>query len=150
VTLLTKQAAPGSIYIAVFRVPHGCSGAATTAIRIQIPTGVFAVEPQRKANWMLDVKTGKYAATFVNRGVNLTEGVTEVRWSGGSFPDASYDEFVLSVSLADSLKTGAMLYFPVVQECVGGAVVRWIQIPTGGKVGDDYKTPAPSLKLVAE
>ncbi|TIM61759.1 MAG: DUF1775 domain-containing protein, partial [Mesorhizobium sp.] len=37
ITLETQEAAVGSTYKAVLRVPHGCEGKATTAVRVQIP-----------------------------------------------------------------------------------------------------------------
>ena len=39
-----KQAAVGADYRAVFVVPHGCAGSATTKLRVQIPEGVIATE----------------------------------------------------------------------------------------------------------
>jgi uncharacterized protein YcnI len=146
ITLLTKTASVGSSYMAVLRVPHGCEGAAMTAIRVQIPKGVYGVKPQPKAGWTLEVISGKYPMPFTHKGAQMTEGVTQVSWTGGNLPDAYYDEFVLSTSLADSLTAGP-LYFPVVQECEGGKVDRWIEIPAAGKVADDYKTPAPAVVL---
>jgi uncharacterized protein YcnI len=147
ITLAAKTATVGSGYMAVLRVPHGCDGAATTAIRVQIPTGVYGVKPQPKAGWKLEVSSGKYQVPFTNKGSQLAEGVTQVSWTGGNLLDAYYDEFVLSTSLADSLTPGSPLYFPVVQECEGGKADRWIEIPAAGKVADDYKNPAPSLTL---
>ncbi|MFM8531053.1 MAG: DUF1775 domain-containing protein, partial [Ilumatobacteraceae bacterium] len=46
-------AASSSARIA-FRVPHGCDGAATDTVEIQIPEGVFSVEPQAKSGWTVD------------------------------------------------------------------------------------------------
>jgi uncharacterized protein YcnI len=146
ITLANKQTAAGTGYLATFKVPHGCAGSATTAIRIQIPAGVYGVKPMPKAGWKLEVKTGKYAEPFTNKGQTLTEGVTEVSWTGGNLPDAYYDEFTLSTSLADSLAKNSTIYFPVVQECEKG-VDRWIEIPAAGKVADDYANPAPGLKI---
>jgi uncharacterized protein YcnI len=149
ITLLTRTATVGASYMAVLRVPHGCEGAATTAVRVQIPTGVYNVKPQPKAGWKLEISTGKYPMPFTHRGNPLTDGVTQVSWTGGNLLDAYYDEFVLSTSLADSLVPNTTLYFPVVQECEGGKVDRWIEIPVAGRSADDYKTPAPGVALVA-
>lgn len=43
VTLDRREAATRTTTKAVFRVPHGCAGAATTKLRIQIPQGVTEV-----------------------------------------------------------------------------------------------------------
>src|SRR3954466_3554495 len=81
ITLATKTAAVRGSYMAILRVPHGCDGAATTAIRVQIPAGVYGVKPQPKAGWKIEIATGKYAAPFNNRGTALSEGVTQVSWT---------------------------------------------------------------------
>jgi len=48
VTLEQRQAAVGAAYKAVFRVPHGCDGSPTIAIRVRIPEGVLDVKPMPK------------------------------------------------------------------------------------------------------
>jgi uncharacterized protein YcnI len=148
VTLETGEAPVGSPYKAVFRVPHGCDGKATTAIRVQVPEGVIAAKPMPKPGWKLDKVKGKYARAYDYYGTPVGEGVKEVDWSGGSLADDEYDEFVLRAMLTPDLPVGKMLYFPVVQECEGGAVERWIQIPAAGQSEDDLETPAPGIKLL--
>ncbi len=138
----------GAPYKAVLRVPHGCEGTATTSIRVRIPDGMIAVKPMPKPGWTVDTVTGKYAKTYSYfHGAKLSEGVTEVRFSGGSLPDAFYDEFVFAGFLADDLAPGKVLYFPVVQECEKG-VHRWIEIPDPGKSSHDLAEPAPALRLL--
>jgi periplasmic copper chaperone A len=148
VTLETREAPVGAPYKAVLRVPHGCDGAATTALRVRIPEGMIAVKPMPKPGWKIDTVSGKYPKTYsFFHGAKLSEGVTEVSFSGGSLPDAYYDEFVITGFIAGDLEPGTMLYFPVVQECEKG-VHRWIEIPAAGKSPGDYPEPAPGLKLV--
>ena len=106
ITLLTKSTPVGSTYMAVFRVPHGCDGAATTAVRIQIPTGVYGVKPEPKPGWKVTVTNGKFEVPFTNKGTQLTSGVTEIDFTGGNLPDADYDEFTLYTTLADSVCGG--------------------------------------------
>ena len=135
-TLETNEARIGGTYKAVLRVPHGCDGTATTAIRIKIPDGVIAVKPMPKPGWTLDTKSGPYGKTYTHfHNAKLSEGVTEVTWSGGKLPDAHYDEFVFTSFLARDLEPGKILYFPVVQECEKG-VHRWIEVPAAGQSGD--------------
>jgi periplasmic copper chaperone A len=148
ITLETREAPVGAPYKAVLRVPHGCDGAATTALRVRIPEGMIAVKPMPKPGWKIDTVSGKYSKTYsFFHGAKLSEGVTEVSFSGGSLPDAYYDEFVVTGFIAGDLQPGTMLYFPVVQECEKG-VHRWIEIPAAGKSPGDYPEPAPGLKLV--
>jgi uncharacterized protein YcnI len=149
VTLETPQATIGASYKAVLRVPHGCDGSATTAIRIRIPAGIIAVKPMPKSGWKLDTVSAPYAKPATLRGAKVSEGVTEIAWSGGKLPDAYYDEFVFTSAIAEELEAGQTVYFPVVQECEKG-VHRWIEIPAGGAHGNHSESaePAPGLRLL--
>jgi uncharacterized protein YcnI len=122
ITLENQQAPIGGSYKAVMRVPHGCDGSATTTIRIRIPEGFLTVKPMPKPGWKLDTVSGKYPRSYSLQGAKVSEGVTEVRWSGGNLPDAFYDEFVFTGAIANELEPGKMLYFPVVQECEKGFI----------------------------
>jgi uncharacterized protein YcnI len=144
VTLEQNQATVGTSYKAVLRVPHGCDGSATTAIRVRIPEGALDVKPMPKPGWTVTIIKGKYAGTHSLHHAQVSEGVTEVDWSGGKLPDEYYDEFVFQSYLASDLEAGQMLYFPVVQECEKG-VHKWIEAPTPGSNNPE---PAPGLKLV--
>ncbi|MFC3205784.1 YcnI family copper-binding membrane protein [Aquamicrobium soli] len=146
VTFETQTAAVGSTYKAVLRIPHGCEGKPTTAIRVKIPEGFIAVKPMPKPGWKLEAVKGSYAKAYTLWGETVKEGVTEVGWSGGSLPDEFYDEFVFRGTLASDLPAGETLFFPVVQECEG-AVERWIEIPAAGQGEDALEMPAPGLKL---
>ena len=123
VTLETQEAPVGAAYKAVLRVPHGCDGSATTAIRMRIPDGVIGVKPMPKAGWKLDTVNGKYPKPVTLNGAKISEGVTEVAWSGGKLPDAFYDEFVFTGTLADELEAGETHLFQ------GGAGVRERRAP---------------------
>ncbi len=90
-TLEQSEAKVGSSYKAVLRVPHGCEGKPTTTVRIQVPEGVIGVKPQPKPGWTLATTRGKYAKAYDFYGHQLTEGVKEIVWSGGSLPDDFYD-----------------------------------------------------------
>jgi len=143
---LEAAAAPIGTYKAVLRVPHGCEGEATRKLRVQIPEGMIAVKPMPKAGWELETVTGKYAKSYDNYGTPVTEGVTEIDWTG-DLPDAFYDEFVFRGTLTDSLTPGTVIYFPVVQECAT-KTERWIEIPAAGQDPESLETPAPALKLL--
>ncbi len=49
ISLAAGEARASTSYKAVFQVPHGCDGAATQSIRVQIPEGVIGVKPMPKA-----------------------------------------------------------------------------------------------------
>lgn len=145
ITLEQKQAAAGSYYKAVLQVPHGCKGAATTAIRVRVPEGVISAKPQPKPGWALKISRTKLAKPVEGgHGRMLSERVSEIAWSGGSLPDEEFDEFRIVMRLPD--QPGTAMYLPVVQEC-GATVQRWIEVPEPGKPGAVPEFPAPVLQL---
>lgn len=146
ITIETQQAVAGTYYKAVLRIGHGCEGTPTHTIRVRIPDGMVAVKPMPKHGWQLKTTIGKLAEPISDgHGGQITEGVREITWSGGKLLDEHYDEFVFRGRLPD--KPGEVLHIPVVQECEKG-IHRWIEIPAPGKSADDYKEPAPALKLL--
>lgn len=142
VTLEVPQAAVGSTYKAVLRIPHGCGTEATNTVRVQIPEGFYNVKPMPKAGWTLETVTGAYAQPYDNHGAQLTEGVTEIVWSGGDLPNEWYDEFVFRGTFAGTLEPGNF-YFPTIQQCANGEEA-WIDV-SGDENAD---MPAPSVELV--
>jgi uncharacterized protein YcnI len=151
VTLENGEAMTDSYYKATFTVPHGCNGAPTTKVRVQIPDGVGSIKPQPRSGWKLAVVKEKLATPLDNgHGGKITEAIREVSWSGGPLPDEQFEEFKIQMKLPDSPNT--TLYFPVVQECRGdrgkaGGINRWIEIPAAGQSSHSLKLPAPGLKL---
>ncbi|MCP8937348.1 YcnI family protein [Alsobacter sp. SYSU M60028] len=146
-TLESGEATIGSAYKGVVRIGHGCDGAATLKVRVRIPDGLVGVKPMPKPGWTLETVKGPYATPYTNHGATGTEGVREISWTG-KLLDENYDEFVFRGTVADSLKPGAKLYVPIVQECEGGKADRWIEIPAEGKSSHDLKSPAPAVKLL--
>ncbi len=141
VTLDTREApALGYVRLAI-RVPHGCDGAATTAIRMQVPGGVTAVKAQPKPGWTLTLAADEAAP----KGHDSSPPVHEIAWRGGPLPDAYYEEFLIRVRLPDG--PGQTVYFPFVQECEGGRTVRWIEKPAPGQTYEDLRAPAFPVKL---
>jgi periplasmic copper chaperone A len=146
VTVNPREAPAGGFARLDFRVSHGCDGSPTTAIRIQIPSGVVSVVPQNKPGWTVDLVTGPLEEPYDDHGQLVTDGVIEVAWTGGNLPDGLFEDFGLSVRLPD--RAGETLYFPVLQECESGSYA-WIQIPAEGEDAHDLAEPAPALRLVA-
>eukprot|EP01037_Dinobryon_pediforme_P011626 gene11626-11721_t len=146
ITLEKSESLPKSGYKAVFRVPHGCEGSTTTAIKITIPEGVIAAKPMPKAGWTLAMTKGPYANSYKQYGETVTSGVKEITWSGGSLPDDEYDEFTVSTYLTEALAAGSAVYFPVVQTCEKG-VANWVGVPKDGQAATGE--PAPSVKIIA-
>lgn len=146
VTLETREATLGAPYKAVFKVGHGCNGSPTTRLRVRLPDGVIAAKPMPKPGWQIEIESGPYDKAYAFfHGATLKEGVKTITWTG-KLDDKFYDEFVVSVFIADSLKAGDTLYFPVVQDCETG-VYRWIETPKAGASSHDLKEPAPGVLL---
>lgn len=145
VTVQPADAPADSYAHLVFTVPHGCSGSATTAVRIKLPDGILSAKPQMKPNWSVEIKSRKLEAPVQGpHGKSITDVVDEVAWRGGPLPDNLYDTFGLIVRLPE--KAEQNLYFPVVQECEQG-VERWIEIPSAGLDSEKLRAPAPVVRL---
>ena len=143
VTLDTAQA-PALAYVRIaIRVPHGCEGAGTVALRLQIPDGVTSVKPMVKAGWSisLDRADGTPASAH-----DATPVVREVAWRGGPLPDEFYDEFVLRIRMPDT--PNETIWFPCVQECEGGKVSRWIERPAEGLSIEQLRFPAYPVRIL--
>ena len=135
------SAVVGATFRATLVVAHGCSGAATTQVRVQIPEGFYNVRPMPKPGWQVDVVTGAYEHPFASHGTTLTEGVKEIKWSGGQLPDSQFDEFVFRGTFGADLEAGTKFYFPVLQQC-GDKEDAWIDTS-----GGEAEFPAPSVEL---
>lgn len=147
-SLEAKSAPPGT-YKAVFGVPHGCKGSPTTKVTITIPEGIIGVKPMPKPGWTVSVTKGPYARTYdYFHGMKLSDGVTEVVWSGGQLDDGHFDEFTLVGFISDAFKAGDGVYFPARQDCIEGNV-SWTEIPAVGTDPHALKSPAPSLRILA-
>ncbi len=137
--------APANAYLkADFRVPHGCAGSPTVGLTVKIPSGVVSVKPEHIAGWDVQVTAGPLDEPYVDDGETITEGVTEISWTGGNLPDEQYQDFGISMKLPD--KAGETIYFPTVQTCDSGEVA-WIEIPEAGE--DEPEHPAPAIVLTA-
>ena len=151
VTLETQQAVAGTYYKAVLRVGHGCDGSPMIRMRVRVPDGAVAVKPMPKPGWEVATVKGKLAQPYDDgHGNKITEGITEIVWSGGKLLDEHYDEFAFRMRLPATPNVTA--YVPVVQECEKG-VHRWIEIPAAGAHeghGAGSSEPAPGLRLLAK
>src|SRR5262245_24087747 len=82
VTLETQQAAIGSTYKAVLRVPHGCKESPTIAIRLLIPDGFTGIKAMPKPGWKLEMIRDDSKKVTGDHGTSSSP-VKEVSWSGG-------------------------------------------------------------------
>ncbi|MFC7475755.1 YcnI family protein [Dankookia sp. GCM10030260] len=146
ITLDPASAPAGSYVRAALRVPHGCNGAATTRISLDLPEGIYAAKPMPKPGWRLTIERRRLAqAVRSPHGRELEEEVGRITWEGGPLPDAQYEEFVVLLQAPN--EPGGMLYLPVSQGCEGGQSDNWVEKPAPGQHPHDLSRPAPALRL---
>jgi uncharacterized protein YcnI len=146
ITFENKEVKPGATVKFVLRVPHGCDGAATTAVRIALPASLSEAKPQPKPGWTLSLVTEDVQNASATQGHDHggAGNLKEIAWTGGRLEDAHYDEFVFRAAVSKT--ASGRIFVPVVQQCDGGTA-RWIEIPTDGGSVDDLKYPAPSVRV---
>jgi periplasmic copper chaperone A len=136
------------------RVPHGCDGAATTALAVQIPAGVTSVKPKLMPGWTIDVVSTPPVLPSMAPGASFTDEqldamnapvVSSIKWSGGDLPDNEYADFQVNAVFPEAPGTIAL---PAVQYC-GDTQVAWIEIPAAGEDPETLEHPAPTVTVVA-
>ena len=142
VSLDNPNAATGSYYKAVLKVPHGCDGSATTGVSIELPPGLQLAHPMPKAGWKLDI-VRQPVTPFDNHGTLVKEDVTRISWSDGNLPDDQYDEFAFQTRVAAQ---PGKVFIKVRQQCAQGAT-DWVQIPAEGQDAHALKSPAAALTV---
>ena len=103
-----------------FNLEHGCDGAPTTQLDMQIPEDITDAQPVDKEGW-----TGSVA-----------DGV--VTFAGGSQPGDQDTDFSITFTAPDT--PGIELRFPIVQTC-GTTEVAWIE------ESEDDELPAPVVMV---
>ena len=125
------------------RVPHGCNGAPTDTVSVQLPDGVINAKPEALAGWK--VSTDRVAsAPYTLWGTEYTDRVGVITWSGGSLPATEFLDF--GISAIFTMEPGEYTV-PVTQQC-GSESVAWIEIPAAGQTEDDLEHPAPTITVV--
>ncbi|HEY8580730.1 MAG TPA: YcnI family protein, partial [Beijerinckiaceae bacterium] len=119
VTYERPEAAAGSYYKGVLRVPHGCKGEATHTVRVTLPDELVGVKPMPKAGWSVSTTVGPYATPFDDHGRETREGVREIVWSGGKLEDGHFDEFAFFGRIRP--EAAGVIHTPVVQDCASGS-----------------------------
>ncbi|HMU27779.1 MAG TPA: DUF1775 domain-containing protein [Solirubrobacterales bacterium] len=112
-----------------FEIPHGCDGAATTSIVVQIPKAAA------------DVKAGNV------KGWKATSAGNTLTWTGGPLPDHQTQDFPFTVTLYGKKDENVM--FKTIQKCQGDASTAWIQAMEGD-VEPEYPAPAVTLTSTAK
>lgn len=125
VMLEQTQAESGSYYKGVLAVTQGCDGSGTTRITVDIPEGLQFVQPMPKAGWQLEIVKKPVERPFFRDGIEITEAVRQITWSGNSLLDIHFDEFIFHGRIG--VGATSVLYFPVTQKCESGEL-HWDQM----------------------
>lgn len=112
-----------------FEIGHGCSGAATTSLVVQIPPGVTEVSGKPVKGWK----------------VNSTP--KRLVWTGGPLGDHEHQAYPFRATFYG--KKGDRVLFKSIQKCEGGAETAWIAA-SGGSSEADNPAPAVTLRTAAE
>lgn len=116
-----QEVEAGTQAVVPFHVGHGCDGAATTKIEIQVPPEATELRPVGVDGW---------------------EGTVEgqvVTFANGELPDGEELEFPVQFQAPSTPMT---LHFPVIQTC-GDVEVAWTS------EDDEDEHPAPVVEVVA-
>jgi periplasmic copper chaperone A len=125
----------------VFGIGHGCEGADTYSVRIEIPAGVLSVRPLRSDFGTVSVEK------------NAAGDVIAVVWQKAEqdllASDISYYE--LAVRLRVPNQPFTTLYFPTHQTCKASdgtlTATHWVGTPANSG-GSEPPEPAPALTVV--
>jgi uncharacterized protein len=132
----------GSFVTTQIRVPNEEDNAATTGVRVELPTGVLSALGATPPGWRFAAKTKKLAKPIKTDDGTVTTEVTEASWTGGRIPPGQFADFPLTLSVPAAAKQGDVLTFKTLQTYSNGDVVRWIGGPTDDK-------PAPTVDITA-
>jgi uncharacterized protein YcnI len=147
IVLSEPQAMAGSYYKATLRVGHGCNGAATTGLTVQIPAGFQGAKPQPKVGWVIATRKAKLDTPYNSHGKTVTDDVVELRWLASSqeaaLPDEQFDEFAFMGRLPDRV---GPLWVKVLQICENDQN-NWSEIPANGTSTRGLKLPAALLEV---
>ncbi len=144
-TLETQTAQADNYFKVVLRIPHGCEGAPTNEVIMELPHGFYAAKPMSHHGFDMRVEQGEYEQPITLHGKESKEGVRKIIWSGGVVEDWAYDEFAVHGRIGN-VEAGDTLYFKSTQLCGTDGKVAWNELPIEGQ--DRPKRPAPALKIV--
>jgi periplasmic copper chaperone A len=145
VVFAPAEAVAGSYYAGEFPIGHGCTGAATTAVRIEVPEGILTARPRPKPGWTIKIERAPLATPVVSDGEEQRDRVAAITWRG-NLPAEQFDGFGVMLKLPKG--QSGPIYLPVRQTC-GAETVAWVEIPAAGQSWGSLKHPAPVLSVKA-
>lgn len=139
-----EPTAPADGYTTVeLQIPHGCEGAATERLEVQLNEQISSVKAEAVPGWTVSYEREPLSEPIELYGEEVTEYVSVVTWTADAdpLPDDQYLRFGISMKMPDA--PGESLRFPTVQHCVGGGTSSWIEEDPDGE------HPAPAVELTA-
>ena len=122
-----------------FGVGHGCEGADTVRVQVEIPTGVASVRPETSDFGQVDVETDAAGAVVAVTWTKAKASVLDA--------DTQYYKLMLRLKAPDQPFT--RVYFPTHQTCRAAdgteTVVDWVGIDESA---DSTVEPAPALNIL--
>jgi periplasmic copper chaperone A len=142
VSIVSGPAAANVTQEVTFGVGHGCAGADTYKVRVQIPASVTSVRPMRSDFGKVSIEK------------DAAGSITAVTWqkpdADALDADISYYKLVIRMRVPNAPFTS--LYFPAEQTCrtAAGALstVNWSMLPTDPVVDGGADEPASELRIV--
>ncbi len=127
VEVTPSQAPAGKKVKLALEVGHGCDGAATNSLVVQMPKGATNAKAGSVPGWK--------ESSSPNR----------MKWTGGPLADHAIGEFPFTATFYG--KKGGEEVFKILQGCEGGASTAWIQLAPEG--GAEPENPASVLTLTS-
>lgn len=128
VEITTQQAPAGKPVKLELEIGHGCDGAATTSLVVQVPPQASGAKALPTDGWQAS-----------------TSGST-LTWKGGPLADHDVQTYPFRATLSG--QKGDQVAFKSIQRCEGGASTAWIQSTAGG-AEPEYPAPAVTLTSTA-
>jgi hypothetical protein len=143
VSIVSGPGLAGSSQEIAFGVGHGCAGADTLEVRIEIPAGVTSVRPM----------TSDFGRVSVEKDAAGTITAAIWRKPAEELFDADLAYYKLAVRLKVPNQPFTTLFFPSHQTCRAAdgtmTTVDWVGLPTDPLVdGGPAAEPAPALAIV--
>jgi uncharacterized protein YcnI len=146
ISIPEPEVAAQSSAVIHFRVPHGCDGASTDTIEIQLPDGIVSAQPEYVPGWTIETEMVE-SEPYEHFGETLTERVGVIRWSGGDLPDAAFYDFGVRATFL--VGEGTTVAFPVLQHC-HDAEIAWIEPVVEGEPEPEHPAPTVSVGAAVE
>lgn len=128
-----------------FHVPNEQPKGNTTKVEVDLPLNhpLAEVSVRQIPGWTVTVTKAKLPKPVQTNGLNLTEAVSKIVWTGGTIKPDQYEAF--DVAMGPLPTNTDALMFTAIQTQSDGTVIKWNQPQPPGAAEPD--NPAPTLHL---